>query len=266
MGELKGRRSLENGAQASRKPREDQQRGNSQRNLGKLELLPPPRLSPVAAGGEDEGPTLCPAPRGLALKRSLSPRFRARSLEPAHSPDLADPFPVAGGQCACWARPLGPRAPTAGGTQAMQPVPLWPCAPVTTAGGGPPCAPESPESPVRSRRACTAWSAGRGAHEWAAVAGPGCAGSLPRLSQALLRPATAAPISAALTGLCSCSLSSPWEANLRKRASAVRSLSPWFLFWTGLGAAEQGELPRRCASRFLVAFCRETFNHTEFSL
>lgn len=179
---------------------------------------------------------------------------------------LQTPSRSGGGQCACWARPLGPRAPTAGGTQAVQPVPLWPCAPVTTAGGGPPCAPESPESPVRSRRACTAWSAGRGAHEWAAVAGPGCAGSLPRLSQALLRPATAAPISAALTGLCSCSLSSPWEANLRKRASAVRSLSPWFLFWTGLGAAEQGELPRHCASRFLVAFCRETFNHTEFSL
>lgn len=130
MGELKGRRSLENGAQASRKPREDQQRGNSQRNLGKLELLPPPRLSPVAAGGEDEGPTLCPAPRGLALKRSLSPRFRARALEPAHSPDLADPFPVRGRSVRLLGAAPGPQSAHCGrdtGNAARAPVALCPC-------------------------------------------------------------------------------------------------------------------------------------------
>lgn len=37
---------------------------------------------------------------------------------------------TAGGQCAPWAPPPGPRAPTAGGTRAVQPVPLCPCAPV----------------------------------------------------------------------------------------------------------------------------------------
>lgn len=204
--------------------------------------------SPTAAGGEDEGPALCPASRGLALRRSLSPRFRARSLELAHSPDRGRSVRSLG------ATP-GPQSAHCGrdtGSAARAPVPLCPWDD---------CPPESPESPAGRRRACTACSAGRGAHEWAAVARPGGAGSLPGLGQTRLRPAAAA-----LAGLCGCSRPSPWEANLLGRASAGRSPPPCFLLWTQLSAAEQGELPRGCARRFWVAFCRETFNHTEFSL
>lgn len=204
--------------------------------------------SPTAAGGGDEGPTLCPASRGLALRRSLSPRFRARSLLLAHSPDRGRSVRSLG------ATP-GPQSAHCGrdtGSAARAPVPLCPWDD---------CPPESPESPAGRRRACTACSAGRGAHEWAAVARPGGAGSLPGLGQTRLRPAAAA-----LAGLCGCSRRSPWEANLPWKASAGRSPPPWFLLWTQLSAAEQGELPRGCARRFWVAFCRETFNHTEFSL
>lgn len=100
--------------------------------------------SPTAAGGGDEGPTLCPASRGLALRRSLSPRFRARSLELAHSPDRGRSVRSLG------ATP-GPQSAHCGrdtGSAARAPVPLCLCAPGTTALPRPPSPPRGAVEPA----------------------------------------------------------------------------------------------------------------------
>lgn len=140
MGELKGRRSLDNGAQASRKPREDQEWGTSRRDLGELEPLQPPRL-PLRRAGRTKGRPSVP-PLGAWPSGGRFLPGSGQGLWSWHIPQTA------GGQCAPWAPPPGPRAPTAGGTRAVQPVPLCPCAPGTTALPSPPSPPRGAVEPA----------------------------------------------------------------------------------------------------------------------
>lgn len=140
MGEPKGRRSLDNGAQASRKPREDQEWGASRRDLGELEPPQPPRL-PLRRAGRTKGRPSVP-PLGAWPSGGRFLPGSGQGLWSWHIPQTA------GGQCAPWAPPPGPRAPTAGGTRAVQPVPLCPCAPGTTALPSPPSPPRGAVEPA----------------------------------------------------------------------------------------------------------------------